>query len=213
MRNTTLYYFLRSLWVRYRMVTRPDSYLRRTGFIKSHIHIKPLDEQGQPVPWLNYSMVEFISERLKPGMRIFEYGAGYSTLYFKSRVAFISSVEYDAQWYVLLQKQVAHLPHIQLTHCAVGPEYTEKALQAESPFDLILIDGRERLACLQVAFKALTANGVILFDDTEREAYRPAFELAAKAGFKALTISGLKPFSFGREQSTIFYRKENVLAI
>jgi hypothetical protein len=50
-------------------------------------------------------------------------------------------------------------------------------------------------------------------DDSQREEYKPVFRELDKLGFKELTISDIKPFSFVKEQSTIFYRTNNLLDI
>lgn len=206
-------YFVRKFWVRYRMITLPQSYLRTTGFIKSHEMLEPVDAQGKPIPWMNYAMVEFLEKRLQPHFTIFEYGSGYSTLYFKDRVKHIVSLEYDKKWYHHLQKRLKGSTNVSLRYEPVGEAYINAAPQSGSNYDFIMVDGRERSACVKAGLQALTPEGVLLLDDSDRAEYQGGFAEAEKAGFRALTLSGIKPFSFTREESTLFYRDQNVLNI
>lgn len=206
-------YFLRKIWVRYRMVSLPQSYLHTTGFIRSHQALEPINAQGEPIPWMNYAMVEFLERRLQPQYRVFEYGSGFSTLYFKDKVREIVSLEYDEEWFRHLQKRLKDCKNVKLRYEPVGPDYVGAAPQSGQAYDLIIVDGRERSACVKAGLQALTPGGVLLLDDSDREEYQGGFAEAKKAGFRALTISGIKPFSFTREESTLFYRDHNVLKI
>ena len=79
--------------------------------------------------------------------------------------------------------------------------------------DLIIIDGRDRLNCLKQAIEALTHNGVIIFDDTQRSKYSQAYEYSKRKGFRSLNFEGLKPTGFEIERTTILYREKNCLGI
>lgn len=213
MKNDILTTKLRWLWVRYRLLSRRDSFLRQSGFLRTHQYLEPVDDRGNPIPWLNYSFIHFLEERLSPAMRLFEYGAGYSTLWFAQRVKEVHALEYDRQWEVQLRQMLEGLSNVRLQFQELGPEYISTALEDEEGYDLILVDGRERVACLEKSLSALRPGGVIVLDDSEREEYQAAFSRAREAGYRWLTISGLKPFSFGREQSTVFYQNDNCLGI
>jgi hypothetical protein len=54
--------------------------------------------------------------------------------------------------------------------------YVHALTEVSGPFDLIVIDGRARSACLSLAPAHLAAGGLVLFDDTHRARYRPAIE-------------------------------------
>lgn len=213
MKNNLLTTKLRWLWVRYRLLSRRDSFLRQSGFLRTHQYLEPVDAQGNPIPWLNYSFIDFLEERLTKSLRLFEYGAGYSTLWFAQRVKEVHALEYDRKWETQFRAMLKHIPNVNLQFQELGPEYLSAALEDEVGYDLILVDGRERVACLEKSLSALRAGGVIVLDDSEREEYQEAFRWAREAGYRWLTITGLKPFSFGREQSTVFYQDGNCLGI
>ena len=54
-------------------------------------------------------------------------------------------------------------------------------------FDLIVVDGRARAACLAHAIRKLAPNGMILFDNSGRERYRRAIK---ESGMQARTCRG-----------------------
>jgi predicted O-methyltransferase YrrM len=59
-------------------------------------------------------------------------------------------------------------------------------------FDLIVIDGRAREACLEKAVKHLKENGVIVFDNVERKRYREAIA-KVQGDFKITWTLSLTP--------------------
>ncbi len=213
MKKSGFYLGLRRWWVAYKLIFKGYSYLNKTGFIKSHQYIEPVDAKGNPIPWMNYAFVEFLDERLSKDLKMFEYGAGYSSLYFAERVAEVVSIEYDKAWEAKLRELLKDCSNHQLIVCPVGEEYIKAAQDQSRAFDFILVDGRERVACLEAGIEALSERGVIVLDDSDREEYQAAFKIAADRGFKHLRFSGLKPFSFVREESTVFYRDANCLGL
>jgi len=84
--NLKLKKYLWPLLVAHRLVWRPTSYLHLTGWVESHKRGYPCDRTGMEVPWMNYSVVAFLKERLNQKMSVFEYGCGYSTLFYSRLV-------------------------------------------------------------------------------------------------------------------------------
>ena len=69
----------------------------------------PCRSDGDEVPWMNYSIVSILNDRLRPDMKLFEFGSGYSTLFYAKRVNRVASVEYDRGWFDRMQSRVP--PH------------------------------------------------------------------------------------------------------
>lgn len=213
MKRNAFYLALRRWWVGFKLIFKDYSYLNSTGFILSHQLIEPVDAKSNAIPWMNYAFVELLNERLNKDMRMFEYGAGFSSLYFAKRVKDVVSIEYDKAWESKLRELLKPCLNHKLIVEPVGEKYIGAAASEERAFDVVLVDGRERVACFKNGLEALSENGVIILDDSDREEYQEAFEIARANGFRHLRISGLKPFSFKREESTLFYRKENCFNI
>lgn len=189
--------------------------LRAHGYSRSLKSRRPVDEQGRPIPWIPYCVVALLQERLRAHMNVLEFGAGFSTLFFMTRVAKVVSIEHQATWLGLLRQQIA--ANVVLTHAASGSEQEYCAAAAagagEAPYDLILIDGIHRVACFRTALDLLSETGVIILDDSERAEYREIFEIAGARALRALTLHGHKAGSAGLHWSTIFYRGRNCLEI
>ena len=198
-------YFLK-LWI-----NKKETYLWKTGWINSYLNKKPVNLEGQAQPWFSLPANAFIEGRLQKKYRIFEFGAGNSSIYFSDMGHHVWSVEHDTYWYTIMRdKQLKN--HI-IKHASLGTEYTQAPLQYTETFDIVVIDGRKRLLCLDAAIKKVSANGIIIFDDIDRKKYQPAYALLQSHGFRHIDFWGMALGSFRTKCTAIFYRKDNVFAI
>lgn len=187
-------------------------HLADRGWISSYKLRQAVDAKGAPIPWLTYSLLDFLEGRLNRSLSLFEYGSGNSTLYFARQVGFVHSIEYDPAWLDMIREKMPN--NVELTFCSLdGNAYENAILETQRDFDIILIDGRRRVACLKNALSRLSSGGVILFDDSEREKYREAFEFMKEKGFRHIPFSGIAIGSIHGKCTSVFYRPENVLGI
>lgn len=207
------YFFTRPETVRRLLAMLYKGYFVQTGWLQSSAQQKPLDVNGQPLPWLNYPVIEFLEERLKPDMQLFEYGGGYSTQYFAGRVAHVTTVEHNRQWFDHLQQNAADNNTVIFCELEYNGKYAASARDSGKKFDVILVDGRDRVCCAENALPALTPGGVLIFDDFEREKYQSAVAILAGQGFRELGFWGFKPGFFDRSKTSIFYRDNNVFGL
>lgn len=129
------------------------------------------------LPWWNVAATREVAEflRARPNARVFEYGAGASTIWLARHAASVASVEHHAEWHQRLTKEVARFPHIQLNHREIdGDAYIGAIEEVGGVFDLIVVDGRRRTECLARAIPHLAPGGIILLDDSGRGRYRSA---------------------------------------
>lgn len=94
-----------------------------------------------------------------------------------------------------------------------GGAYSKASRAADETFDVIAIGGRDRINCAHTAASALTAGGVIVWENTERRRYRPGFDHLYGLGFKRLEFRGLAPVRAIALETSIFYRPDNCLGI
>lgn len=187
-------------------------YLADRGWISSYKLRQAVDAQGIPIPWLTYSLLDFLEGRLNRSLSLFEYGSGNSTIYFAGRLGFIHSIEYDQTWFDVIQKKIPD--NVELTFVGLeGDRYQNAILESSRDFDIILIDGRRRVECLKNSIQRLTPGGVLILDDSERESYKEAFEFMKANGFKHIPFSGIAIGSIHGKCTSVFYRQENVLGI
>ena len=79
--------FLRRMGLREAYELKQTGYLKNRGWFRSFEEGRMVDEAGKAIPWMNYSVVDFLEERLAPSWRVFEYGSGGSTAWWAARVA------------------------------------------------------------------------------------------------------------------------------
>jgi predicted SAM-dependent methyltransferase len=72
-------------------------------------------------PWLPYTATTFLDQKITGDSRVFEYGAGGSTLFFASRVAEVVSVEHDSEWLERTAKEMERFATARWTRHLVVP--------------------------------------------------------------------------------------------
>ena len=75
---------------------------------KGWFHDFPCDEDGT-TPWYTFPAISFLKDIIKPTWKVFEYGSGYSTLFFNRHVQELISVEHDSEWYSSLLNENPNL--------------------------------------------------------------------------------------------------------
>ncbi len=195
-----------------RLIANQSSYLYQTGWIQNLLTGIPNSVNAGPVPWMNYSFMSFLDQRLSPNFRLLEFGSGQSTLYFASRVSEVVSIEYDASWLQYIQQSMPSNVMV------IGQDQDNdgvycRAANDQGLFEVVVVDGRDRVNCCIQAVNNLNDNGVIILDDSQRPQYQNAFRHLEALNFKHLTIQGLKPTGTSIDQTTVFYRSNNCLGI
>ena len=139
------------------------------------------------LPWWNVAATREIAEFLQAragNARVFEYGSGASTVWLAKRSGEVVTVEHDKPWLDKFQRQTKGHENVSLLYRPIdnGPENYVRAIdEFEGEFDMIVIDGRHRSACLKQAESRLKRGGIVLFDDSGRARYRDAIESSALA--------------------------------
>lgn len=154
-----------------------------------------------PLPWIAFDAIDFITAHLPPNPRVFEYGSGGSTLYWLSRGADCVSIEHDPEWFEVVRKRAGTTDKLdyRLVLPEKGPD-TDMPVDAADPtnyasadkhfrgfnfrqyvkqidelpdeyFDLILIDGRCRPACLVHSHTKIKRDGMIVLDNADLAYY------------------------------------------
>jgi hypothetical protein len=187
--------------------------LRAAGFGRSIRLMRPVDAQNHPLPLMPYTIIRLLQERLDKSMDILEFGAGFSTLFFMSRVGTVTSIEHHAGWIAQLQPQLEANVTLVPTSLDSADLYTAFLTNNQKRFDFILVDGRHRVESFRRALPHLNESGVIVLDDSDRERYAEVHAIAGRAGFRSLEIFGHKPTSLDLHCTTLFYREGNCLRI
>lgn len=195
------------------LIRNSDSYLHSTGWMRSLQEWKPQDKNGNPLPWMNYPVISFLDERLNKNLSLFEFGSGYSTLFFAERVKNVTSVEYDETWHHRMKDNLPGNAGLILKEADIDGEYCRTAATKGNNFDVLVVDGRDRVNCIKQSLPVLSPSGIVILDDSQRKEYREGIEFLLDRGFRALHFEGLKPTGFGTVRTTVFYRDGNCFGI
>lgn len=195
------------------LVYSKRSALRALGYIESCKTKTPCRRDGSPIPWMNYQVIQFLEERLTKDLSLFEYGSGNSTSFYASLVKDVTSVEADEEWLAYVHKSIPSNVNLIRFDLGGGERYCELAARQQRKFDVIVIDAEDRVDCLREAPASLSDRGVIILDDSQREAYSDGIESALQLGFRKLAFEGLKPNGIRAYRTTVFYRDGNCLGI
>lgn len=188
-------------------------YLATIGWFTAFDNHQAVDANNQPIPWVTYSFIDFIKERLHNNLTVFEYGSGNSTLFYAKKVKRVVSVEHDNAWYKKIVNEKAANAEMIFTKLEPNGEYSQKTKLLNEKFDIIIVDGRDRVNCCKHSVDALTENGVLVLDDSERGDYKEARIFLKNRGFRELSFSGISPGLFYNKATSVFYKKENCLDI
>ncbi|MDA8239844.1 MAG: hypothetical protein M0Z67_05660 [Nitrospiraceae bacterium] len=187
--------------------------LKDYGWFRSVKEEASVDAEGMPLPWLTYPAIEFLRNRLDPGMSVCEYGCGNGTLWWASKVKAVVSIEHDKEWY---KKINAVKPgNVILFHCDLeyGGVYSRKISEFENRFDIVVIDGRDRVNCAKNSLCALKPGGVIVWDNSDRPQYEGGYTYLREKGFRKIEFVGMGPGINTKNETAIFYRDNNILGI
>jgi len=188
-------------------------YLSEIGWFKSFETKSPIGRNSEPIPWVTYSFIDFIADRIQKDHTVFEFGSGNSTFYYAQRAQKVISVEHDKAWY---EKVSATKPqNSEMIFCELeeGGAYSKMPVQIGLKFDIIIVDGRDRENCCYNSVSALSDEGVVILDDTECEMYAAAISFFKQQGFRELSFSGISPGLFYRKSTSVFYKDNNCLGI
>lgn len=188
-------------------------YLNSIGWFKAFNSKSPIDGEGNPIPWVTYSFIDFIKDRLNKQQAVFEFGSGNSTLFYAQRTGIVVSVEHDKEWYEKISK--AKPDNAEMIYCELQTdgEYCRMPIKLQEKFDIIIVDGRDRVNCCKQAVSALSDIGVVVLDDSERDTYREGIDFLLNQGFKQLSFSGISPGLFYEKATSVFYKPDNCLGI
>ena len=185
----------------------------------------------QDLCWWTYGSIgyveDFIDKKNKnvEKITVFEYGAGSSTLWLSKRVEKIISVEHDKPFFDDIKKFTQGHKNIEiylkppkdlkkdqksdfmsqkteyLNFCF--SDYVNAINEFDCLFDIIVIDGRARNACLDVAINKLTKNGIIVFDNSHRMRYKKHIK---RYNLKKIIFGGYTPSLPYPDETTIIFK-------
>ncbi len=187
--------------------------LKDDGWFRSTKTGLSIDAGGNPLPWLTYPAIDFLKRRITTAMSVFEFGCGNGTLWWASRTKEVVVVEHDRVWYDAMRPRLPNNVTAVQIDLAPGGAYSRKIREYENRFDIVIIDGRDRINCVYNTLPALKPAGVIIWDNSDRPDYREGYDFLRAKGFKKIEFIGMCPVVNLKSETAVFYRENNVLGI
>lgn len=149
-------------------------------------------------PWIHTNVTNILKKTIKKDTKILEFGSGFSTLFFQNYSNNVISIEHNRSWYnKILPKINNNTKYILKEEDYISkPSYDSifyscnslnELLNIEIPdeyFDIILVDGINRVNCVLASYKKLKRKGILILDDSNRidnpagdGSYKPIQEL------------------------------------
>lgn len=178
------------------------------------------------VPWMTVPAVKFLDNYCKPNINILEFGSGASTLFFSNKGCRVFSIEHNKNWFLMMRELIEKNEITNISLKLFEPTTSDSYLKLISSkdsnylerdysnyvhsvksfqdnfFDLIVIDGRVRVACFESSFSKLKDGGYIVFDNGDREEYLPALNQIKK--FELLSEYTVAMYDLSFSQTNIY---------
>jgi len=177
------------------------------------------------VPWWSYASIDAVNAWLDARdrqVRAYEYGSGASTFWLARRVSEVHSVEHHRGFGEMMAGELEPLENVHFRIVESTPadrprvgsakegyrgqdffDYVNSIADVPDEFDLVVIDGRAREACLSVTLPRLAADGLIVFDNSRRRRYREAI---AETSVSEARYFGLTPTLPYPDQTSLLRR-------
>lgn len=136
----------------------------------------------------NINEEKFFLKHLSKNHKVLEYGSGQSTIQIADLTKEVVSVEHQEAWFnkinenrpsncrIILAKP--DLPYVEGGHCGLYNEFKTYVETPKNfaPFDIILIDGRARVACASICNILGHKDTLVFIHDFDRPEYKEALK-------------------------------------
>lgn len=144
-------------------------------------------DSGLVMPWYTLPTLQWLKQQDTSKWIVFEYGAGYSTIWWRLNCQGVISIEHNPIWAKAMnaesiQDPVEYINAIDFHTTPVGMLFNSNFQCEKSEYNLpdcIVIDGEHRKECLLVSVDKIPVGGYIIIDNWGQEDF-PDTEFAEK---------------------------------
>ena len=168
------------------------------GFIESSQRNIPTDGSNNIMPMYTYPCYEYINSLDLKGVNVFEYGTGYSSVYWSEKDVNYYAVEHNPEWFKRVKSDKT--PNVILKEEPV--DFVNSIFHFDIKFDLIVIDGIMRYDCVKPALENLNKGGIIILDNSDW--HKNTKELLDKSDLIPIHFHGFKPLHVDSETTSCY---------
>jgi hypothetical protein len=176
--------------------------LRQRGLAGSVAAMIPMDAGGNPLPWMSYPFIDYVTGLDLSACRLFEFGSGNSTRYWATRCLEVLAVESDPGWYEKIAKGMPS--NARVVFGATETEYLS-AIDAGGPYDIVVVDGAlNRRKMAEKALQHVKADGFVVLDNSD--VWVSAADTLRNGGLIQVDLTGFAPAAQFEQTTSIFLR-------
>jgi hypothetical protein len=188
-------------------ILTPVVFSYHSGHFRSSLKSKAVDNSGKPLPWYTYPAIDFLRQKDMADKSVLEFGAGQSTLWWAERAKSIVSFESNRSWYCHLLGQVPAKVRFLWTDGSASNMQSEIS---ESKFDVIIVDGVNRLICAKMSISFLNESGAVIVDNSDcywgPDGEYPIIEFFRTNGFSRVDFYGHAPGVILPSCTSLFFK-------
>jgi len=124
-------------------------------------------------PWWAPDAVKFVNDYLTKDSLVLEFGGGGSSPWLADRAKKVITIEHHPKWARMIResnKENLEVRELSRPYNLICKEFKDNT------FDLIIVDGRDRVKCFKDAKRLVKPGGWIALDDAARERYGEAWK-------------------------------------
>jgi predicted O-methyltransferase YrrM len=150
------------------------------------------------MPWYTLPALEWLKKQDVKEWRVFEYGAGYSTIWWRANADYVNSIDNDKTWATAMSTwwSGGHLT----------PRKEAYIGSIKGSFDCVVIDGDWRLECLEYSIPYLKPGGFMIIDNWGQDDFPPVAMERAEELLKGWTKVVHKQPNHSRWATAIFQK-------
>jgi hypothetical protein len=170
------------------------------GFLESSKKNIPVNDKNEIMPMYTYPCYEWLNSIDWNDSKVFEYGTGYSTIWWQNKNVDYHAVEDNKQWHDMIEDK---------TNIEYKPghhKYIESIYKYDFKFDVIVIDGVVRFDCIKPALEKIKDDGIIIFDNTDW--HKDSKEELDKSDLIPIHFHGFKPLHVDSETTSCYVNRK-----
>ena len=170
------------------------------GFLESSKRNIPVNDKNEVMPMYTYPCYEWINSIDWTNSKVFEYGTGYSTIWWQNKNVDYHAVEDNKQWYDMIEDKtnINYKPGLH--------KYIQSIYDYNYKFDVIVIDGVFRFDCIKPALDKIKNDGIIIVDNTDW--HRNSKEELDKSDLIPIHFHGFKPLHVDSETTSCYINRK-----
>ena len=171
------------------------------GFLESSRRDVPVNNKNQIMPMYTYPCYEWLDSIDWTGSKVFEFGTGYSTVWWQNKKVDYYGVEDDGEWYQRIIKLI-NGKQLKVKYEIDLKKYMKTIYDYDFKFDVIVIDGQVRFDCIKPALEKIKDNGMIIFDNSDW--HKSCKEELDKTDLIPIHFHGFKPIHVDSETTSCY---------